>query len=111
MRYIEPHAHMVSRITDDYNAMVIAGCKAVCEPAFWAGFDRGSAAGFSGYFLRLTDYEPKRAAKFGLPHFCWLCINAKEAENLSLAREVIDLIPGLLSKPNVLGIGEIGLNK
>ena len=37
MRYIEPHGHMVSRTTDDYQAMVTAGCVAVCEPAFWAG--------------------------------------------------------------------------
>ena len=30
MRYIEPHAHMVSRVTDDYSAMVTAVCRAVC---------------------------------------------------------------------------------
>jgi predicted metal-dependent TIM-barrel fold hydrolase len=111
MRYIEPHAHMVSRTTDDYEAMVTAGCAAVCEPAFWAGFDRGSVEGFRDYFCQLTDYEPKRAAKFGLPHFSWLCINPKESENVSLAQEVLSIIPEFLQKPNVLGIGEIGLNK
>ena len=26
MRYIEPHAHMVSRTTDDYERMALAGC-------------------------------------------------------------------------------------
>ena len=62
MRYIEPHGHMVSRTTDDYQAMVTAGCAAVCEPAFWAGFDRSSADGFRDYFRQLTDYEPARAA-------------------------------------------------
>ena len=111
MRYIEPHAHMVSRTTSDYEAMRLAGCEAVCEPAFWAGFDRSSADGFYDYFCQLTDYEPKRAAKFGLPHFCWLCINPKESEDMVLAREVLALIPGFLERPNVLGIGEIGLNK
>ena len=111
MRYIEPHGHMVSRTTDDYLDMVTAGCAAVCEPAFWAGYDRSSADGFHDYFCQLTDYEPKRAAKFGLPHFCWLCINPKESENVKLATEVIDLIPKFLDRPNVLGIGEIGLNK
>lgn len=111
MRYIEPHAHMVSRVTDDYTAMVLAGCRAVCEPAFWAGFDRGSAAGFHDYYRQLTEYEPARAAKFGLPHYCWLCINPKEAEDSGFAREVIALIPEFLDAPNVLGIGEIGLNK
>ncbi len=102
---------MVSRVTDDYAAMVTAGCRAVCEPAFWAGFDRGSAEGFHDYFCQLTAYEPKRAAKYGLPHYSWLCLNPKEAENLALAEEVLALIPKFLDRPNVLGIGEIGLNK
>ena len=111
MRYIEPHGHMVSRTTDDYEAMILAGCQAVCEPAFWAGFDRSGPEGFYDYFCQLTDYEPKRAAKFGLPHFTWLCINPKESEDTQLAKEVIAIIPQFLSRPNVLGIGEIGLNK
>jgi uncharacterized protein len=111
MNYIEPHGHMVSRTTQDYEAMVHAGCAAVCEPAFWAGFDRKSVDGFEDYFRQLTDYEPRRAAKFHLPHYCWLCLNPKESEDTGLAKEVLSLIPPLLSKPNVLGIGEIGLNK
>ena len=111
MRYIEPHGHMVSRTTDDYQAMATAGCAAVCEPAFWAGFDRSSVDGFYDYFCQLTEHEPKRAAKFGLPHYTWLCINPKESEDTKLAMEVIDIIPKFLSSPTVLGIGEIGLNK
>ncbi len=111
MRYIEPHGHMVSRTTDDYQDMVTAGCAAVCEPAFWAGYDRSGVQGFHDYFCQLTDYEPKRAAKFGLPHYTWLCINPKESEDVTLAKEVIGIIPQFIEKPNVLGIGEIGLNK
>src|ERR1041384_4011618 len=111
MRYIEPHGHMVSRTTDDYQAMAVAGCEAVCEPAFWAGFDRSSADGFYDYFLQLTEHEPKRAAKFGLQHYTWLCINPKESEDTALADHVLHIIPPLLERPNVLGIGEIGLNK
>lgn len=111
MRYIEPHAHMVSRTTDDYQAMLTAGCAAVCEPAFWAGFDRGTPEAFYNYFQQLTIHEPNRAAKFGLPHYTWLCINPKEAEDPVLAKEVISFIPEFIKKPNVLGIGEIGLNK
>lgn len=102
---------MVSRVTDDYERMALAGCEAVCEPAFWAGFDRSSAAGFYDYFCQLTEHEPRRAARFGLKHFSWLCLNPKEAEDLKLAEEVIALIPQFLDRPNVLGIGEIGLNK
>jgi len=111
MKFIDPHIHCVSRTTDDYIYMARAGVVAVSEPAFWAGFDRSSADSFADYFRHLTDIEPKRAAKYGIEHFCWLCINAKEAENVELSRQVIRLIPPLLSKPTVLGIGEIGLNK
>jgi len=82
MYYIDPHIHMVSRTTDDYETLARMGCVAMSEPAFWAGYDR-----------------------------CWLCINAKEAENVKLSREVLKLIPEFLDRPNVLGIGEIGLNK
>ncbi|HEV8058473.1 MAG TPA: TatD family hydrolase, partial [Gemmataceae bacterium] len=98
-------------VTDDYQRMAQCGCVAISEPAFWAGFDRGSADGFRDYFRQLTEVEPKRAAQFGIRHYCWLCINAKEAENVSLSREVIALIPEFLERPGVLGIGEIGLNK
>jgi hypothetical protein len=111
VNYIDPHIHMISRVTDDYQRMAYAGCVAVSEPAFWAGFDRGSAEGFRDYFHHLTEVEPKRAAQFLIRHYCWLCINAKEAENVRLSREVIALIPDFLDRPNVLGIGEIGLNK
>ena len=111
MRYIEPHGHMVSRTTNDYIAMATAGCQAVCEPAFWAGFDRSSANGFYDYFRQLTEFEPKRAAKFGLAHYTWLCINPKESEDVKLAEDVIAFIPQFLEAPTVLGIGEIGLNK
>lgn len=111
MMYIDPHVHMVSRTTDDYQRMALAGCVAITEPAFWAGFDRSSSRGFFDYFRQLTEFEPARAAQFGIQHHCWLCINPKEAEDTGFAREVMALIPDFLDRPNVLGIGEIGLNK
>jgi predicted metal-dependent TIM-barrel fold hydrolase len=111
MYYIDPHIHMVSRTTDDYESMSKMGCVAVSEPAFWAGWDRGHVEGFRDYFRQITDFEPKRAAQHGIQHFTWMCINAKEAEDRGMAREVIAIIPDFLDKPNVLGIGEIGLNK
>jgi len=111
MRYIDPHIHMVSRTTDDYERMALAGCVAITEPAFWAGFDRSSPQGFHDYFMQLTTHEPARAASYGINHHCWLCINPKEGDDPGFAREVIELIPGFLDKPSVLGIGEIGLNK
>ena len=111
MDYIDPHIHMVSRTTDDYETLARMGCVGMSEPAFWAGFDRGSVDSFRDYFRQLTEFEQNRAAQYGIQHFCWLCINAKEAENVELSREVLKMIPEFLDAPNVLGIGEIGLNK
>ena len=111
MKLIDPHIHCVSRTTDDYQFMARCGVVGVSEPAFWAGFDRSSASSFADYFHQLLDVEPLRAARYGIAHRAWLCINAKEAENVTLSREVIKLIPPLLDHPHVLGVGEIGLNK
>jgi predicted metal-dependent TIM-barrel fold hydrolase len=111
MYYLDPHIHMVSRTTDDYETLAKMGCVGLSEPAFWAGFDRGSVDSFRDYFRQLTDFERRRALQYGIKHFTWLCINAKEAENVHLSRDVIAMLPEFLDQPSVLGIGEIGLNK
>ncbi len=111
MEYIDLHAHMISRTTDDYEHMALAGCLAVSEPAFWAGYDRRSADVFADYFDHITDFEPKRAAQYGIQHYAWLCLNPKEGENRELTRQVLEIIPEFLDRPTVLGIGEIGLNR
>ncbi|WP_201750113.1 TatD family hydrolase [Tautonia marina] len=111
MDYIDPHIHMVSRTTDDYKRMALAGCVLISEPAFWAGFDRSGPEGFRDYFRQLTAFERKRSLAHGIEHRTWLCINAKEAEDVELARAVIAMIPEFIDNPEVLGIGEIGLNK
>src|ERR1051325_6268922 len=110
MFIIDPHCHMVSRTTADYETMALAGVVAISEPAFWAGCDR-SPAGFIDYYRQLTETEPKRAAQFGVQHYSWICLNPKEAQDLGKAKEVLAEIPKFLSRPTVLGVGEIGLNK
>jgi predicted metal-dependent TIM-barrel fold hydrolase len=111
VKYIDHHAHMVSRTTDDYAAMALTGCIAVTEPAFWAGWDRSTADGMTDYFRQLVDFEPKRAAQHGIAHYAWLGMNPKESDNRDLSRAVIARLPDLLDAPTVLGVGEIGLNR
>ena len=111
MHYFDPHIHIASRTTDDLAAMARLGCVVVGEPAFWMGYDRSGVASFRDYFRQLTEWEPKRAADYGIHHYAWMGINAKEAENVAFAREVIALLPEFLDRPNVLGVGEVGLNK
>ena len=87
---IDPHIHMASRTTEDYVTMAMHGVGIVTEPSFWPGYDRTTAAGFADYFEQLTVVEPARAARFGISHYCWLCLNPKEAVDLGLALEVME---------------------
>lgn len=111
MKVIEPHIHMIARTTADYERMARMHCVACCEPSFWAGYDRTSPQAFHDYFTHLTSFEPTRAAQYGIRHFAWIGMNPKEAEDVAFSKEVIAMIPSFLDRPNVLGIGEIGLNK
>ncbi len=36
MYYLDPHIHMVSRVTDDYETLAKMGCVGMSEPAFSA---------------------------------------------------------------------------
>lgn len=111
MRYIDHHAHMVSRTTDDYQQLALTGCVAVTEPAFWAGWDRSCGDSVEDYFRQLTEFEPRRAAQYGIQHYTWMAINPKEADDRALSRDVLARIPKFLDHPTVLGIGEIGMNR
>ena len=111
MKYIDHHAHMVSRTTDDYERMALTGCVALTEPAFWAGWDRSCGDSVEDYFRQLTEFEPKRAGQYGLQHYCWLAMNPKESDDRELSRDVLARIPKFLDRPTVLGIGEIGMNR
>jgi predicted metal-dependent TIM-barrel fold hydrolase len=108
MLYIDPHIHMVSRTTDDYEALAASGVKAIIEPAFWQGQARTQIGSFQDYFSSLVGWERFRAAQFGIRHYCTMGLNSKEANNEALAEQVMDLLPLFLTKEGVVAVGEIG---
>ncbi|MEX2641038.1 MAG: TatD family hydrolase [Balneolales bacterium] len=108
MIFIDPHVHMVSRTTDDYQAMRDAGVVAVIEPAFWLGQPRTDASTMKDYFNMIVGWERFRASQFGVRHYCTIGLNSKEANNEALAERVMDLIPRYAGKEGVVAIGEIG---
>ncbi|WP_316839857.1 TatD family hydrolase [Pedobacter gandavensis] len=108
MYFIDPHIHMVSRTTDDYQAMRAAGIVAVIEPAFWLGQPRSSVGSFQDYFSSLIGWERFRASQFGIKHYCTMGLNSKEANNEALAEQVMELLPLFAGKEGVVAIGEIG---
>jgi predicted metal-dependent TIM-barrel fold hydrolase len=108
MKLFDPHIHMTSRTTDDYQAMADAGIVAIVEPAFWLGQPRSHVGSFEDYFLSLTGWERFRASQFGIHHFCTMGMNPKEANDPGLARGVLELLPRYLEKDGVVAVGEIG---
>jgi predicted metal-dependent TIM-barrel fold hydrolase len=108
MRFIDPHIHMSSRTTDDYERMKAAGVIAVIEPAFWLGQPRTNVGSFIDYLSSIVGWERFRAAQFGIHHYCTIGLNSKEANNEALAEAVMDILPRYLSKEGVVAVGEIG---
>ncbi len=107
MRIFDPHIHMTSRTTDDYEAMYAAGVRALVEPAFWLGQPRTSVGSFTDYFDALIGWERFRAAQFGIRHHCTIALNPKEANDPRCV-EVLDVLPRYLAKDGVVAVGEVG---
>jgi predicted metal-dependent TIM-barrel fold hydrolase len=107
VRIFDPHIHMTSRTTDDYERMAAAGVRALVEPAFWLGQPRTNVGSFVDYFDGLVGWEPFRASQFGIRHHCTIALNPKEA-NDPRCREVLDVLPRYLLKDGVVAVGEIG---
>jgi len=108
---IDPHAHMISRTTDDYDAMAKAGIVAVIEPAFWLGQPRTNLGSFVDYFSLISGFERFRAGQFGIRHYCTIGLNPKEANNEPLAEAVLDALPRFLAKEGVVAMGELGYDE
>jgi uncharacterized protein len=109
--FLDPHAHMISRTTDDYEAMARAGVVAVIEPAFWLGQPRTSAGTYLDYLSTITGFERFRAGQFGIRHYCTIGLNPKEANNEALAEAVLELLPHFALKEGVVAMGELGYDE
>ena len=110
MKFFDPHIHMTSRTTDDYQAMAEAGVVAIIEPAFWLGQPRTGLATFKDYYSSLVGWERFRSSQFGIKHYCTIGLNSKEANNEALAEQVMEILPLFIHKEGVVGVGEIGFD-
>lgn len=110
MRIFDPHCHMISRVTDDYEAMALSGIRAVVEPAFWLGEPRKRAGSFYDYFDHIAGFERQRAANYLIDHYCAIAVNPRESNNVSLRDEVFSEMPRWLDRPSVVAVGEIGFD-
>jgi len=109
--FIDPHAHMVSRTTSDYEAMARAGVVAVIEPAFWLGQPRTTLGSYVDYLSSIIGFEKFRAGQFGIRHYCCVGLNPKEANNQALAEAVSEVLPHFAVKEGVVAIGELGYDE
>ena len=72
MYYFDPHIHMVSRVTDDYELLAKMGCVGVSEPAFWEGYgqerDYSKAAQVRNLFYLLYELQKYIVIRHGRNH-------------------------------------------
>ena len=109
--FIDTHAHMIARTTDDYQAMARAGVVAVIEPAFWLGQPRTNVGSYVDYLSTIIGFERFRAGQFGVRHYCCVGLNPKEANNQALAEAVLEILPHFATKEGVVAIGELGYDE
>ncbi len=109
--FIDPHTHMISRTTDDYEAMAAAGIVACIEPSFWIGQPRTNVGSYVDYLSQILGFERFRAGQFGIRHYCTIGLNSKEANNEALAEAVMEVLPRFAVKEGVVAIGEIGFDE
>ena len=111
-RIFDPHIHMYSRTTDDYEAMSIAGIEVIVQPSFWLGGPRRFVGTFEDYWEHMISFETKRAKEFGIEHFVCISVNPKEAIERPLALEAVDAMVknGYLDRERVVAVGELGYN-
>jgi uncharacterized protein len=109
-RLIDPHIHMYSRTTDDYDAMSKAGIEVIVQPSFWLGSPRTSVGTFIDYWEHMIGFETKRAREFGIEHFVCISVNPKEATERPLALDAMDAMTEYLDRERVVAVGEIGYN-
>jgi uncharacterized protein len=111
-RLFDPHIHMYSRTTDDYEAMSIAGIEVIVQPSFWLGGPRRFVGTFEDYWEHMITFETKRAKEFGIEHFVCISVNPKEATERPLALDAVDAMVknGYLDRERVVAIGELGYN-
>jgi uncharacterized protein len=110
MKIFDPHCHLVSRTTDDYERMALSGIVAVVEPAFWLGEARKRAGTFFDYFDHISGFERQRAANYLIDHYCTIAMNPRESNNAPLRDEVLREMPRWLDRPSVVAVGEIGFD-
>jgi predicted metal-dependent TIM-barrel fold hydrolase len=111
-RIFDPHIHMYSRTTDDYEAMSIAGIEVIVQPSFWLGGPRRFVGTFEDYWEHMISFETKRAKEFGIEHFVCISVNPKEAIERPLALDAVDAMVknGYLDRERVVAVGELGYN-
>ena len=111
-RLFDPHVHMYSRTTDDYDAMSKTGIEVIVQPSFWLGGPRRYVGTFEDYWEHMISFETKRAKEFGIEHYVCISVNPKEAAERPLAVDAIDAMVNnkYLDRDRVVAVGELGYN-
>ena len=108
--FFNPHIHMYSRTTDNYDAMSKAGIEVIVQPSFWLVGPRTFVGTFIDYWGHLLSFETTRAKQFGIEHFVCISGNPKEPIQRPLALDALQAMLKFIDRERVVAIDEIGYN-
>lgn len=104
----DAHLHADCRPVEDFRNMKIAGVEAIVSCAYDPLEMKKSNVSFE-HFDRIVNRESKRVENEGIKFYCAVGVHPRAIPHDYL--NVIEKLPEYLTKPNVIAIGEIGLEK
>ncbi len=111
MRYIEPHATWSAARRMITNAWRSRVARRSANRRSGRASTAVRPPDFFDYFSQLTEHETEARRQVRPETFLLALHQFQGSRGRELAEEIIALIPKFIGRKNVLGIGEIGLNK
>lgn len=106
MAFIDLTARIAPRPVEDYFKLALAGCAAVVDPADLPETDDRRA--LEEQVEHWTGVAPRRAAHYGVAHYCWIDLGRHEH---GAPESVLELLPKVLDRPTVLGFGGVAFSR
>ena len=101
--------HTIFRPTEFFETYRLMGVETIISVAFYPITPKYSDS-LEDLFRWMIEREPRRLKTVGISGFCGIGIHPR-AIPISLNPKIYDIIEGMLQSPNVVCLGEIGLEK
>jgi predicted metal-dependent TIM-barrel fold hydrolase len=108
MNMIESSLYASQRTMSELQTLASVGVTTIVEPITYMGSPRRYAQTYLDDYERLITGEARRCAEVGIEHLTLVGVPAGDAPYALAAHQAIDHLAKYLTRPGVVGIGEVG---